>query len=94
MSSSDNYTINGTDLQSIHNRNELRVVKEIQALVDGVPGLDLSSDNLQDIYALALNAMPPRYTQAGTIVLREPVQQKEITKIVHEACTFVLAHPK
>lgn len=88
------YTINGVSLFSINNKNELRVVRAIQALIADRPDLELESNNIQDIYALSLNAIPPRYTQAGTIVLREPIRQDEITKIVSDACDFVLLNPK
>lgn len=94
MDKTSKYTIDGISLYSINNKNELRVVRAIQALIDASPELKLDSGNIQDIYALALNSIPPRYTQTGTIVLREPIRQDEIAKIVSDACDFILMHPK
>lgn len=94
MTKSEKFTINGTDLSSIHNRNEERVVKTIVSLLASLPDVVISSNDLQDIYAISLNAIPPRYTQTGTIVLRDPVQQEQLTKVVREAFKFVISNPR
>ncbi|MEG2173071.1 MAG: late competence development ComFB family protein [Desulfovibrionaceae bacterium] len=90
----DAYTIDGTCFLNIRNRNELRVIKEIRAILDREDTLPLSCKDWQDVYALALNALSPRYTQSGTIVLRDPVHKDDIAKVVQDAITFVHAQPK
>lgn len=88
------YSIDGTCFLKIRNRNELRVIKEIRKFLDDEETLPLSCKGWQDVYALALNALPPRYTQSGTIVLRDPVHKEDVSKAVREAIAFVHAQPK
>lgn len=90
----DAYSIDGTCFIGIRNRNELRVIKEIRKLLDDDTTVPLSCKGWQDVYALALNSLPPRYTQSGTIVLRDPVHKDAIHKAVREAVAFVHAQPK
>jgi hypothetical protein len=90
----EDYIFSGTDLYTVRNRNERRVLKsmtankEIQAL-DNPDG-----DMIRDIYAMALNLLPPRYTQSGSIVLREPVRKNAVDEAVREALHRVLNNPK
>lgn len=88
------YNIDGTCFLNIRNRNELRVIKEIRKVLDAEDTPPLSCKGWQDVYALALNALPPRYTQSGTIVLRDPVHKDTIAKAVQEAMAFVHTQPK
>lgn len=88
------YSIDSTCFLKIRNRNELRVIKEIRKMLDAEDTLPLSCKGWQDVYALALNALPPRYTQSGTIVLRDPVRKEDVAKAVREALVFVHAQPK
>lgn len=90
----DAYSIDGTCFIGVRNRNELRVIKEIRRLLDSDDTLPLSCKGWQDVYALALNSLPPRYTQSGTIVLRDPVHKDDINRAVREALAFVHAQPK
>lgn len=93
-SKQDEYCIDETCFFNIRNRNELRVIKEIRDLLDNPDTPTLTCKDLQDIYALALNCLPPRYTQTGTIVLRDPVHREDISQAVQTALAFVSAQPK
>ncbi|MEG1610451.1 MAG: late competence development ComFB family protein, partial [Bilophila sp.] len=59
----------------VHNRNENRVRKAMEELFTIVDASMLSEKDCCDIYAFALNALPARYVQKGTIILREPVRE-------------------
>jgi hypothetical protein len=50
--------------------------------------------DIQDIYALALNNLTPRYAQTGTIVLRDPVRDDQIVESVRNAFVRVMERPK
>lgn len=80
--------------EKIINRNEARVIKEIHHLIKQEDTPPLSRKDWQDVYALALNSIPPRYVQSGTIVLRDPVLKQNITKAVSDAVVFVHSQPK
>lgn len=79
------YEINGVPLDQIRNRNELRVIKLLPQVL--AEHLDYHPDylDIQDIYALTLNNLPPRYVQQGSIVMREPVKDEEIIRELRDA---------
>ena len=87
------YSISGLNVSDVRNRNEVRVAK---ALRKALKHLDspLAPTTIMDIYALALNELPARYTQTGTIVLGDPIKEKTIESTVQEAIERVLAYPK
>ena len=91
----EKYTVGGVSLFLIRNRNELRVIKAMQEALGALaPGQTPDSLDVEDVYALALNNLPPRYTQRGSIVLNEPVTDADIVEAVHEAIATVRQRPK
>jgi predicted MPP superfamily phosphohydrolase len=91
----EKYVMLGIDLYHVRNRNEQRVVKRMsEAIAEKRLENRLSSEDIKDIYAYALNQLESRYTQQGTIVLRDPVRKEKIDRIVAEAITLVMTHPK
>jgi hypothetical protein len=90
----EKYRLGDVDFSHIRNRNEGRVVKELGNLLRQKNNALLSEKDVQDIYALALNALPPRYAQRGTIVLKDPVRREEIVEALEEAYSFVMERPK
>ncbi len=90
----EKYHINSTDFSEIRNRNEVRVIKMINKVMSEPPGYAPDELSLQDIYALALNALPPRYSQTGTIVLRDPVKDEDVLRAVRNAFATVVQNPK
>ena len=90
----DKYKMGDVDFFNIRNRNEGRVIKVLSELLQQKGQLLLSDKDTHDIYALALNALPPRYTQKGTIVLLDPVAKDAIYEAVEEAYGKVVKRPK
>lgn len=90
----EKYLVAGVDLYHVRNRNELRIAKCLAELIESKGLDDIEPNVVKDVYALALNALPSRYTQQGTIVLRDPVQSKDIDTIVAESLLHVLKNPK
>lgn len=87
------YTMFGLNLSDIRNRNEVRVARALRKALHHLNS-PLAPQTIMDIYALALNALPARYTQTGTIVLGDPIKETTIENTVQEAIERVLAHPK
>lgn len=87
------YEVNGVPLDQIRNRNELRVIKLMPIVLSEF--LDYKPDylDIQDIYALTLNNLAPRYIQQGSIVMREPVKDDEIIRELREAIRKVEMQP-
>ena len=90
----EKYKIGDVDFFNIRNRNEGRVVRALQEFLHKKNSLLLSGKDLQDIYALVLNTLPPRYTQRGTIVLHDPVKKHEIYEAIEDAYAHVMERPK
>ena len=86
------------DFSNVRNRNEKLVLRAIEALLASQRGLSyrelLSAKDYHDIYALALNQLPSRYAQPGTIILGNPVRDEDATNAVYEAFETVLRQPK
>jgi len=90
----DKYKMGDVDFFNIRNRNEGRVVKVLSEFLQKKGNALLAHKDVQDIYALALNALPPRYTQRGTIVLLDPVTKEAIYEAVEEAYDKVVERPR
>ena len=91
----EKYVVLGVDLYHVRNRNEQRVAKSMNEIIEQkqLEGA-LTPEDIKDVYAYALNQLAPRYTQQGTIVLRDPVRKEEVDKIVNEAFALVMNNPK
>lgn len=94
MMEAEQYTIAGIDFLTVRNRMEQRVLKAIESILAEPPGYRPEEDDLQDIYALALNSLPARYAQSGSIILRDPVKDETVMLAVREAFAKVIQHPK
>jgi hypothetical protein len=92
--SNERYIIGTVDLADIRNRNETRVVAKLRAALEELGNPDIPVRALRDAYALALNLIPARYAQSGTIVLGDPVRDNDLQEAVGKALTQVLTHPK
>jgi len=80
------------DLTHVTNKNEKRVVLAMEKILSAMSWEPETLD-IQDIYALALNRLPPRYVQDGTIVFNEPVTRDEIERVVQDAVDKVKSSP-
>ena len=90
----EKYLVAGVDLYHIRNRNEQRVIRCLLEEIERLGLTDVSPEMLQDSYALALNNLPARYAQQGTIVLRDPVKKMTIEDVVTASIKHVLDNPK
>jgi hypothetical protein len=72
--------VNGVPLGNIRNRNEERVVKLMPVVLAEYLDYKPSYLDVQDIFALTLNNLPPRYKQSGSIVIHESVSDVEILR--------------
>ncbi|MGE4297618.1 MAG: late competence development ComFB family protein [Desulfovibrionaceae bacterium] len=89
----DEYIFNGVDLRPIKNKNELRVVRLLPQALARYPDFRPDTIDMEDIYALALNKLPPRYVQRVSIILREVVSDEMILEVLDEALHIVMSNP-
>lgn len=90
----EKYLIAGVDVYHVRNRNELRVAKCLEQHISDKGLDDIAPELVRDAFALALNKLQPRYTQQGTIVLRDPVTQEAVEEIVTQSLLHVMKNPK
>lgn len=88
------YIIAGIDVSDIRNRNEIRIVEKMREVLEQMGNPSMEPQVLRDAYALALNLLPARYKQSGTIVLREPIRESHLREAAARAIKQVLAKPK
>lgn len=85
--------VNGVPLDNIRNRNEERVIKLMPGVLSEFLDYKPSYLDIQDIYALTLNNLPPRYRQSGSIIIRESLQDAEIMRELRQAISRVETSP-
>lgn len=83
----------GLDFHSIRNKNEDRVINLMPGVLTEFPDFCCTRTDIEDIYALTLNMLPPRYVQAVTLVIEEPVTDETIRLMLREAVRTVRARP-
>ncbi|MFP5222981.1 MAG: late competence development ComFB family protein [Acidobacteriota bacterium] len=85
--------VKGVNLTKIRNKNEVRVARLLERML-AAEGESVSDPlDIQDIYALALNILPSRYRQVGSIVLSEPVKDSHIESAIRRAMRTVQERP-
>lgn len=94
VSVNSKYMFADIDLSDIRNRNELRVIQGLERLAARRSCALLLAKDWQDIYALALNMLPARYTQSGSIVLGDIVRDIDVDECVEAAHNRVVENPK
>lgn len=81
-----------TPLQQIGNRNEESIFQRMPGVLQALEYEPQSLD-IQDIYTLALNELPPNYVQETAIVLKELVDEQTIQLTIREAAEQVCLNP-
>ncbi len=88
------YSVAGVDVSDVRNRNEARIATKMRQALEELGNPAMTPQAVRDAYALALNLLPARYKQSGTIVLREPIREKHLEEAAMRALKHVLNHPK
>ncbi len=89
-----NLVVRGVDLENIRNRNEKRVAKLMNEILDQYyEDFIFEQLDVEDIYALTLNLLPARYVQRGTIILQNRLSDFEIKSKIRKATERVLDNP-
>ncbi len=84
------YEVFGISVESIRNKNESQIIKYMRELIPQFPDFDYCSICVQDVYALSLNQLSPRYIQKGTIILHKELQDSDYRDVVEGAIEQVL----
>jgi hypothetical protein len=87
------YIALGVDFHAIRNRNEDRVIELLDEVLEEFPDFCPRREDIEDVYALALNMLPARYTQQVYLIMEEPVTDEMIRLMLREAVRTVMARP-
>ncbi len=93
MIKQEKYQIGATSVFNIRNRNESRVADLIIGVLTEFPDYSPEILDIQDIYALTLNKLKPRYAQECSLVLNEPVTDEMIKSKLREAIRRIIKYP-
>lgn len=93
MNKNEKLQFGDISLYSIRNNNERRVISFMSEILNEFPKYEPEILDIQDIYALTLNKLQPRYGQKLSLVLREPVKNEMIKKKLRQAIKRVIKHP-
>ena len=78
---------------STRNRNENRVLAMLGEVLESYADFTPTRIDAEDIYALTLNKLPPRYVQKITFIMNEPVSDELIREKIREAVAIVRSRP-
>lgn len=87
------YQFGDISLISIRNRNETRIIKCLSNILPEYADFKPNRLDIEDIYCLSLNKLTARYTPQASVVLNEPVKDKDIENVVREAIKTVRKRP-
>lgn len=86
----EKYEVFGVSMAGIRNKNEKKVIQFMNELIPQFPEFDYCTICLQDVYALCLNQLSPRYMQEGTIVLKKDLRDDDYRDVVETAVNTVI----
>jgi len=89
----EKYMLGNISLIDIRNKNETRVISLLPMVLTEFPEFKPDSIDIQDIYALTLNKLQPRYVQRASVILREPVTDEIIKEQLRYATERVKISP-
>ena len=90
----EDYNLFGISVEKIRNKNEAKVIEYMRELIPQFPDFDYCPICIQDVYALSLNQLSPRYIQTGTIVLKKELSENDYRDIVENSIEQVLKNKK
>jgi len=85
----DEKVVFGVSMAAVRNVNEKKVLAFMEELIPQFPDFDYCTICLQDVYALSLNRLTPRYTQSGTVVLKKELVDDDYRDVVEAAIECV-----
>jgi late competence development protein ComFB len=86
----EEYEVFGISVNTVKNKNESKVMQFMRELLPQFPDFDYCTICVQDVYALSLNQLVPRYVQAGTIVLKKDLKDEDYRDVVENSIEQVV----
>ncbi len=86
----EDYDVFGIMLNDVRNKNETKIIQFMKELIPQFPDFDYCAICIQDVYALSLNQLTPRYAQAGTIIIRKEYTDNDYLDVIENSIERVL----
>ena len=86
--------VDGVSVEHIINKNEDRVAKILSDLLPEFRNRNFSDLDIEDIYALTLNRLSPRYLQYGSLVEKDEITDDRIRQQLQDAIKIVSKNPR
>lgn len=93
MSKAKKRKLRDISLESIRNANELKVINQMDSVINQITDYELRRVDIEDIYALALNFLPPRYVQPGSYPEDDDITDEDVCGAIEEAIRRVVSNP-
>lgn len=94
MDQSEKYKVKEMSMENIRNRQETRVAEHLRKQLEQDPDFCGCRLCVEDVYAIALNALPAQYVQAGSLVLRNQApSDQDVSRAVEDATDIVRVRP-
>jgi len=89
----DKYESFGVDLSKVRNTWETRLIKCMNDILPDFAEFDYCAICIQDVYALAMNQLVPKYVQQGTVLLKKEYSDQDFKDVIEVAVEKVLSNP-
>ena len=90
---SDKYEAFGVNLSKVRNAWEVKVIKCMKEVIPDFPEFDYCTICIQDVFALSMNQLTPKYAQQGTVLLKKEYSNDDFKDIVEMAVQKVIDKP-
>lgn len=81
----NDYEVFGVSLENVRNRHERIIIEVMKEMIPQFHDFDYCSICVQDVYALCLNQILPKYVQQGSIILKKEYSNEDYHDIVEAA---------
>ena len=90
------WTVHGVSLSHIYNKNEEHVAYLMSEVLQEYPDYDPSTVDIEDIFALTLNSIPPRYMQFGSdfTVSEDDGAGEKVREQIRRSINIVISNPR
>lgn len=89
----EKYESFGVNLSSVRNAWETKLIKILNEVLPDFPEFDYCTICIQDVYALAMNQLNPKYVQHGTVLLVKEYTNQDFRDVIEIAIEKVLKNP-
>lgn len=89
----EKYESFGVNLSNVRNAWETRLIKCMNEVLLDFPEFDYCAICIQDVYALAMNQLTPKYVQQGTVLLKKEYTDQDFRDVIEMAVEKVIRNP-